>query len=283
MGELETARAHFEQALAEYDPAMHGEHMRAYGGYDPGVACSMWLGWTLAPLGRLEEAVQRAREGLDLARRLAHPFSLAWAHYAMGAFDLIFGDFAGAATANAEAERLAEEHGFPYVLGMATANRGWAVIMQGDRAAGIPILRDGVAAVDATGAALLRPQYLGMLAAADAMEGRVDDAAARVDEALAEMERTGQRLHEVQLLLWKSRLASEKDVEDWLRRALDVARRQGARVLELRAAVALGRHWRQRGRVAEARTLVADAHAPFADGPAAIPDIAAARRLLAES
>jgi DNA-binding winged helix-turn-helix (wHTH) protein/tetratricopeptide (TPR) repeat protein len=283
MGELEAARAHFEHALAEYDPAMHGEHMRVYGGYDPAVACAMWLGWTLAPLGRLDEAVQRARDGIDLARRLAHPFSLAWAHYAIGAFDLIFGDYPGAATANAEAERLAEEHGFPYVLGMATANRGWAMIMQGDRAAGIPILRDGVAAVDATGAALLRPQYLGMLAAADAMEGRIDAAIARVDEALADMERTGQRLHEVQLLLWKSRLAPENDVEDFLRRALDVARRQGARVLELRAAVALGRHWRQRDRGADARTLVAGAHAPFADGPAAIPDIAAARRLLAES
>lgn len=283
MGDLDAARAHFERALAEYDPATHGEHMRAYGGYDPGVACAMWLGWTLAPLGRLDDAAARAREGLDLARRLAHPFSLAWAHYATGAFDLIFGDYAGAATATAEAERLAEEHGFPYVLAMATANRGWALIMQGDRAAGIPVLRDGVAAVDATGAALLRPQYLGMLAAADAMEGRVADAAARVDEALADMERTGQRLHEVQLLLWKSRLAPEQDVEDWLRRALDVARRQGAPVLELRAAVALGRHWRQRDRIAEARTLVAEAHASLVDGPAAIPDIAAARRLLAES
>jgi DNA-binding winged helix-turn-helix (wHTH) protein/tetratricopeptide (TPR) repeat protein len=270
LGELDAARAHFEHALAEYDPAMHGDHMRVYGGYDPGVACAMWLGWTLAPLGQLDEAAERVRGGLDLARRLAHPFSLAWAHYATGAFDMIFGDYAGAADASAEAERLAEEHGFPYVLGMATANRGWAIIMQGDRAAGIPILRDGVAAVDATGAALLRPQYLGMLAAADAMEGRLDAAAARVDEALAEMERTGQRLHEVQLLLWKARLAPETDVEGWLRRALDAARRQGARVLELRAAVALARRWRQKGRIADARTLVAAAHAPFVDDPAAI-------------
>jgi len=283
LGEFDAARAHFERALAEYDPAMHGDHMRVYGGYDPGVACAMWLGWTLAPLGRLDDAAKHAQKGLDLARRLAHPFSLAWAHYATGAFDMIFGDYAAAAEASAEAERLAEEHGFPYVLGMATANRGWAVIMQGDRAAGIPILRDGVAAVDATGAALLRPQYLGMLAAADAMEGRVEAAAARVDDALVEMERTSQRLHEVQLLLWKGRLAAEEEIEQLLRRALDVARRQGARVLELRAAVTLARQWRQRGRVGDARSLVAAAHAPFVDEPATIPDIAAARRLLAES
>jgi tetratricopeptide (TPR) repeat protein len=89
LGSFEAARAHFEQALAEYDPATHGEHIRVYGGYDPGVACSMWLGWTFALLGRLEEAAVRVREGVDLARRLAHPFSLAGAHSGSSTVKLI--------------------------------------------------------------------------------------------------------------------------------------------------------------------------------------------------
>jgi DNA-binding winged helix-turn-helix (wHTH) protein/tetratricopeptide (TPR) repeat protein len=284
LGSFEAARAHFEQALAEYDPATHGEHIRVYGGYDPGVACSMWLGWTFALLGRLEEAAVRVREGVDLARRLAHPFSLAWAHCGSSTLKLIYGDHLAAAVAASQAERLAEEHGFPYVLGVAMANRGWAVIRQGNLATGIPLLRDAIAAIDATGAALVRPQYLGMLAAADAIEGRFEVAAARIDEALAEMERSGERLHEVHLLIGKSRLAAGDDdaVEALLRRAVDVARRQGARLLELRVAVDLARHRRQRGDADAARALLAEAHDPFAGGPASTPDIAAARRLLTE-
>jgi hypothetical protein len=71
-------------------------------------------------------------------------------------------------------------------------------------------------------------------------------------------------------------------VEACLRRALDVARLQGARVLELRGAVDLARHLQQRGRVTEAGALLADAHAWFANVSLVAPDIVAARRLLAE-
>jgi hypothetical protein len=91
-------------------------------------------------------------------------------------------------------------------------------------------------------------------------------------------------LHEVHLLIGKSRLAAGDDdaVEALLRRAVDVARRQGARLLELRVAVDLARHRRQRGDADAARALLAEAHDPFAGGPASTPDIAAARRLLTE-
>src|SRR4030095_11553721 len=74
----------------------------------------------------------------------------------------------------------------------------------------------------------------------------------------------------------------DEPVEACLRRALDVARRHGSRVLELRAAVGLARHLRDRGRPGEARTLLDEAHAWFAGAPPAAPHIVAARRLLAE-
>lgn len=292
MGAFEPARAHLEAALADYDPAAHREHMRVYGGYDPGVASSLWLAWSLALLGRLDEAAARDREGLELARRLGDPFSLAWAHHAVGVSHQVFGDWAASEAASVEAARLAAEHGFPHVLGMATANQGWALVMQGKAAIGISTLRDGVATVAATGAALVRPQYLGMLAAADALEGDRQGAERRFDDGLAEVERTGERLHEVGLLIGKSHLLATagaaqsgddaKAAERCLQRALDVARTQGARLLELRAAIALARHWRKRGRAAAGRTLLASAHAFFKDAGPLAPEIAAARRLLAE-
>ena len=172
MGAFDAARAHLEAALRDYDPATHRQHILVYGGYDPGVACSLWLAWTLALQGELDEAAARDRDGLALAHRHGDLFSLAWAYHGVGSSQQLLGDWAASETAAAEAVRLAEEHGFPHVLGMATINRGWALMMQGKTEAGIAMLRDGVAMMDRTGAALVRPSYLGMLAAADVMEGR---------------------------------------------------------------------------------------------------------------
>lgn len=177
---------------------------------------------------------------------------------------------------------------------MALANQGWALIMQGSVAEGIPLLTTGVALVEATGAALVRPQYLGMLAVADAVQGDGVRAEARFDEALELVERTGERVHEVGLLLGKSHLLISTEngsraarargtaAESCLRRALDVTREQGARLLELRVALALARHLVKRDRAAEARSLLAAAHACFADARPVAPEIPAARRLLAK-
>lgn len=222
---------HLAAALRDYDPATHREHVLVYGGYDPGVACSLWLAWTLALQGELREAARYDRNGLELARRLGDAFSLAWACYGAGVSRQLLGDWDSSEAPAAEAVRLAEEGGFPHVLGMATIHRGWALMMQGKAELGIPMLREGVALVAATGAALVRPSYLAMLAAADMVEGNRDAALERFEAGLAEIERTGERVHEATLLIGKSRLLVSgrpsrgcADIaEACLRRAVEVA------------------------------------------------------------
>jgi len=294
IGELNGARAHLEAGLREYDPSTHRQHILVYGGYDPGVACALWLTWTLALQGELEEAAERDRQGLALAQRHGEAFSLAWAYHGSAVSQQFFGNWSASEAACAEAVHMAEEHGFPYVLGMATANRGWALMMQGQTETGIALLREGVAMVDRTGAALMRSSYLGMLAAAHVMEGDRKSALARVDEALAELERTGERFTEPALLIGKSQLlagpaaggrpsrAAAAAAEECLRRALAVAHAQGARLPELRAAVALARHCRGQGRLVDAQGPLRAAYAWFADRAPVAPEIAAAQRLLAE-
>jgi tetratricopeptide (TPR) repeat protein len=290
LGALDAARAHLELALREYDPTAHREHVVVYGGYDPGVACSLWLAWTLVLQGELREAIRHHRDGLVLARRLGDSFSLAWASYGAGVLRQLLGDWAESEAPIAEAMRLADEGGFPHVLGMATIHRGWGLMMQGKIEPGIPMLREGVALVEATGAALVRPSYLAMLAAADAIEGNRGLAVERVDAGLAEIERTGERVHEATLLVGKSHLlvgsgplsrAAADSAESCLRRALGIAHSQGARLLELRAAVALARHCHKQGRAAEVRETLAGAHAWFASARSTVPEIRAARDLLA--
>jgi DNA-binding winged helix-turn-helix (wHTH) protein/tetratricopeptide (TPR) repeat protein len=293
-GALADARTHFEAALRDYDPAAHRQHILAYGSYDPGVACSIWMAWTGILQGELEEAEVRDREGLALAEVHGDVFSLAWAHYAQSVSRQLVGDWPASGRAAAEAARLAEEHGFPYVLGMATVNRGWVMIMLGDLHVGIATLRDGVAQVDRTGTALVRPLYLGMLGASHIIEGDRATGLARLDEGLAEIERTGERVHECALLMAKANVLSAGEgtgraarggpatIEDCLRRALAVADELGAHLLALRAALRLAAYCRERGRAGEARTVLSAAHQWFADRPASVPEIAAARQLLAD-
>ena len=284
-GALPEARTHLEAALRRYDPATHRRHVLTYGGYDPGVACGLWLAWTLILQGEIDEALAHMRDGVALAERHGDAFTLAWAHQAAGTVHQLLGDWPASAAASADAMRLAEEHDFPHVLGMATANRGWALMMRGETAAGIALLRDGVAMVEQTGARLVRPSFLGMLAAADLMQGDGPRAAARMEEAFAEMDRTGERLFEAALLVLKSRLLvtggeRRDEAEACLRQALEVTRAQGARLLELRAAVALARHARGGPARTEARQVLAAAHAWFEGRPAATREIVAARELL---
>jgi DNA-binding winged helix-turn-helix (wHTH) protein/tetratricopeptide (TPR) repeat protein len=293
LGVLAGAQAHLETALQAYDAAAHRQHIRVYGGYDPGVACSFWLAWTLTLRGELDAAAQLERDGLQLAERQGDLFTLAYAHQAASVVRQLHSDWPASATSAAESIRLAEEHGFPYMLATATVSYGWALIMQGQMQDGIAHLRDGVAQVERTGAALVRPSYLGMLAAVDVMEGNPAQAPARLDEGIALAHQTGERVHEVALLVAKSQMlaamggrerrsTTASAAEECLHRAVEVAREQGARLFELRASVALARHLRERERAREARTLLSAAHAWFADHTPVAPEIVVARRLLEE-
>jgi predicted ATPase len=290
VGTFNAARSHLDAALRDYDPSTHRQHILVYGGYDPGVACLMWMAWTLALQGEVEEAAVKAQDGLALAQRHGELFSLAWAYYGASIAEQLFGNWAASDTAASEAARIAEEHGFPHVLGMARVVRGWSLMMKGRTEEGIALLRDGVAAVERTGAALGRPSYLAMLAAADVIEGDRASAIERFDEALAELERTGERFHEAALLIGRSNLLVEpserarssraSEAEGCLRRAVEVAHAQGARLLELRAAIALARHCLDRGRSHEARVSLEAAYAWFAGRQSPGAEIAAAQRLL---
>jgi predicted ATPase len=98
--------------------------------------------------------------------------------------------------------------------------------------------------------AVWEPYFLGLLADAYAQEGQVEAGLATLDEALA-AQATGQRLVEA---------------ETWLQRALDVARRQEAKSLELRAAMSLSRLRQQQGKRKEAHDLLAEVYAWFTEG-----------------
>ena len=115
----------------------------------------------------------------------------------------------------------------------------------------------------------------------------VAHAAVELAEARDVAQETGERMWEAELhrlqgelLLNRSTAGdSQQEVESWYTQALDIARRQNARSLELRAAVSLGQLWREQGKHLEARQLVADIYGEFSEGFDTV-DLIAARELL---
>jgi predicted ATPase len=71
------------------------------------------------------------------------------------------------------------------------------------------------------------------------------------------------------------------EAEACLQQAIEIARRQQAKSLELRAAMSLSRLWQQQGKPAQARQLLADVYGWFTEGFDTA-DLQDAKALLAE-
>jgi predicted ATPase/transcriptional regulator with XRE-family HTH domain len=244
-GELRLARAHLERGFALYDPERHRAHALLYG-QDPGVVCLVRGAWALWCLGYPQQALERSQEGIALAERVAHPFSLAFA-LTFGAMVRLFRREPDSARATAEAGiAVSVDHGYPLFRGMSTFIYGWALTEQGRLDDGMQQMRQGVTTVRATGALLGVPNYLALLAALCARTGQCDEAATLDEEALATLAQTGEGWFESYILLLHGETllscgAAKEEAATIFRRAVAAARRRHARSLELRALLTLNR------------------------------------------
>jgi predicted ATPase len=262
LGALPTARTHLEEGITRYTPDQH----RATGfriGQDPGVACRAYTGMTLWLLGYPAQALARLHEALALAHELSHPYSLAFAQ-ALAAWVAQLCRDVPAVHEHAEAcIALATAQGFPLWETQGTILRGWALAMQEQGEAGLAQVRQGVASFRVTGAALHVSLWCTMLADVCDHLGHPEDGLQALAEAHTLVEQQEERWWEAEIhrlrgvLLLRQPGTPQVEAEIWLQRALDVARRQEAKSLELRAAMSLSRLWQQQGKRAEAYDLLA--------------------------
>jgi class 3 adenylate cyclase/predicted ATPase len=270
-GALPAARQHLEEAIARYTP----DQRRAPAfrtGQDPGVACRTHASRTLWLLGYPEQALARVHEALVLAHELSHPFSVAWARCFAALVSQLRRDVLAVHEQAEAAVVLATEQGFTQWVAMGTISRGWALAMQGRGEAGIAQVHQGIAAYRATGAALHVPYFCTVLAEISAHLGHTEDGLQALAEAHTLAEQHQERYWEAEVYRLRGVLflqqpgTPQAEAEAWLQRALDVARRQEAKSLELRAAMSLSRLWQQQGKQAEARALLAPIYAWFTEG-----------------
>jgi DNA-binding winged helix-turn-helix (wHTH) protein/predicted ATPase len=278
LGGVAQARTHLEQGVTLYDYQQHRSHALRYT-QDPGVICLSTLARALWALGYPDQALQKSQEALALARQLAHPFSLAFALY----FGAVLGQYRREWR---EVHRLAEalmalsaEQGFAQQLAQGRIMLGWTLVEQGRVAEGIAQIRQSMAEYRATGSDLGRSSYLVLLAGAYGQAGQVAEGLTALVSATTAVHRNRICFNEAEiyrlqgeLLLRQAMGGSDSpfkpppEAEACLHQAVEVARRQEAKSLELRAAMSLGRLWQQQGQRREARLLLADIYNWFTEG-----------------
>jgi predicted ATPase len=286
LGALSIARIHLEEGITRYTPDQR-QNLAFRTGQDPGVACRIAAARTLWLLGYPDQALAYTHDALALAHELSHPFSLAWAQ-CLAAWVSQFRRDVPAAYEQADAAvALSTEWEFLLLVALGKSSRGWALAMQGQGEEGVAQVRQGIASLQATGAAVFVPYFCTVLADVYAHLGHTADGIQALAEAHTLVEQQEGRWWEAEIyrlrgvLLLRQTGTSQVEAETWLQRALNVARHQEAKSLELRAAMSLSHLWQQQGKRQEAYDLLAPIYHWFTEGFDTA-DLQDARTLLAE-
>ncbi len=296
-GDLSLGRTYLEQGRTLYNRQQHHAHAFVYG-QDPGVACYANMSYVLWLLGYPDQAFEKCRQAYALAQELAHPYSLGYAlNWTAMLYQLCL-DGQGVHTWSEAATVLAEKHGFAHLLGVVRLLSGWALVEQGKRQEGIAVIQAGLVAAQSRQAILIQPYAYALLAEALGKMGQLEEGLRCVREGLDLAEKTGERWWEAELYrVWgelllmekkksqranvKGQMSKVKRAERCFCQAIDIARSQQAKSLELRAVLRLSRVWDEQGRKTDARQLLEDCYSWFTEGFDTV-DLQQAQGLLAE-
>jgi predicted ATPase len=182
---------------------------------------------------------------------------------------------------------VASEHGFALFLGRGLIVQGWAIAQRGQSGVAVCRIREGLAAVQATGSRSFEPIFRGLLAETLALTGETEEGLAVLGDTLATTEASGAKENDAELHRLRGDLLHRLPSPDWteveasFRTALAIARKQGTRGFELRAAISLACLLSDQGRRDEARDLLAPVYVWFTEG-FDTPDLIEAKALLDE-
>jgi len=286
-GDHRAALAHVETAASLYRPEEHRDSAFHYG-QDIGVNAFVHLSWALWHRGYPDQSARAADRALAYSRQLGHGLTLAHAFYHAGMAAAFARDVATVHACGNDCVAVANEHGFAQWAANGRILQGWVFAQRGEATTGIARIRDGLAAYEATGARLSTPLFLTLLAEALAFAGEIEEALATLDDALTKAAVSGERGWDAEIHRLRGALTGRlphpdpaKAEDSFRNTALAIARQQGTRGYELRAATSLARLWREQGRREEARELLAPLYDWFTEGFDTA-DLKAAKALLDE-
>jgi predicted ATPase len=271
-GDLPRARRHFDSAIASYggvEPA--AAHRFAYDySIELGVFSYVYAGWCWWLLGYPDQALGFSEETIAVGERVRHDYSRSRVLYCKSVVHAFRCEWAIVEECAAASIAIAQERGLGMMVAVAGIMLAAAQAMQGPSNEAVAEIRQSIAAYRATGTRLQSTHHLTLLAQALASCGHHGEGLAALREAAALVEDTGERYVEAEIHRLEGNLLLAADgsaeAEACYVKALDTARGQEARSLELRAARDLARLWGEQGRRVEARDLLAQVYGWFTEG-----------------
>ena len=298
LGEFSAAREHLTQSLTLYDAQHHRSHMFLYT-TEPGVFGLSYVALVLWHLGYPDQALQKSEAARIMVRELSHSYTLAGARVFAALLHQLRRERPLTQEWTETGITFAREQGFPNWVGQGTALRGWALAEQGQSEEGITQIRQGLATEQAIGTGIWQPYYLVLLAESYGKAGLAEDGLAALAEALTVVDKSGERFYEAELYRLKGEFllaqesegqktdgeergvssreqeagstkqrskSREQEAEECFWKAIEIARHQQAKSLELRATMSLARLWQQQDKQKEAHRMLSDIYHWFTEG-----------------
>jgi class 3 adenylate cyclase/predicted ATPase len=270
-GDFAAARRELEAALALYDPVhlqtkIFGSQVATH------ININLHLCWTLWILGFPDQALQAGERAVSDSRDMGHALSLSMALFWKGIVQMNRGELEPAAATAKELCTVTAEYQIAHLAVCGTILEGAVMIAGGDPKTGIQHIQKGLTEFRSQRAGLGVPWTMYLIANGCLRSGALKDAQMAAAMGLALTEKESERHSEAELhrikgeILLASPDADKSQAEASLRQAIDVARRQKALSLELRAAMALSRLLRERGELERAEGYLAGVYSRFTEG-----------------
>jgi predicted ATPase/class 3 adenylate cyclase len=270
-GTFASAYEQFAQGMRLYNPEQYRAQAFAFA-QNPGVVCQAFGAYALWFLGYPEQALRQSEAALRQAQVLPSAFHQATALNFTSRLYHYCRDVQAALGRSETLVALSSEHGFPVWLAQGQLQRGWALSMQGEGIEGLRQLQEGLALWRASGSGLWLPYALSLLAEAYGKTRQTDEGLTVLTEALTLVDKTEERFWEAELYRLKAELFLQQssnnatEAETCFHQALDVARHQQAKSLELRTATSLARLWQSQDKRQDAYDLLAPVYGWFTEG-----------------
>lgn len=284
LGELSTALSEFDKMIDFYDPLKHSELHHLYGS-DPGIVCRIWSSWTLWLLGFPEKALIRCQQAIELGQKLGDPDSQILAQELTGFLQLLMREPDESNDLIQSCSVLLAQYVRPLFSADLEFMQGISQVQKKALETGLTNISRGLETLQAIGTRSMLSMRFTFHAEAFLRYGQMEQATRILQQAEDFIEETGERFYQAETLRVKGEMLliqspdNAEKAEACFKQAIQVAKHQEAKTLELRAAMSLARLWQGQGRIEEAHKMLAEVYTLFTEG-FDTPDLKDAQALL---
>ncbi len=286
VGELSSAKKHTEKIELLYKPEQGHALIKLFG-HDVGTNGRSFLVNILWHLGYIDEARAKAHDVFTMVQEFKHPFTLGINSVLLTPCYQYSGNLEALQKVISYTLPIMIEQGFIWCIGWLTIIQGWLLVMQGQTEKGLEMLAQGQEVYEMTQEKTMRCYLWGAIADAYLHAGLAEKGLEVAEDGLRGLPKDANHFCKAELhrlkgeLLLKLELDDKATPEEYFLQAIDIAKEQEAKSLELRATISLSRLWHEQGKVLEAKQLLSTIYNWFTEGFDTA-DLKAAKALLAD-